>query len=143
MPHLAQLYASIHDSEVIETNFSSLAALKRPAKRIPASHKGLNATKATEQEADNLCADIFPCIGVRVMLNGDGPRKWFVGFFHDIWWDTSQEPSSLPSVVLVHFDNYSRPQVPIVFNDLFLFFLPLASFSLMVRPVLLHNFLHT
>jgi len=55
-------------AEVKETNFSKLAAANRPVMRILAYHKGQNAAKATEDEADNLCPDIHVCIRARVML---------------------------------------------------------------------------
>ena len=44
--------------EVRETNYSKLAAMNRPVKSVLAYHKGRNATKATKEEADNLCLDI-------------------------------------------------------------------------------------
>jgi PIF1-like helicase len=55
-------------AEVKETNFSKLAGANRPVKKILAYHKGRNAAKATKDEADNLCPDIYVCIGARVML---------------------------------------------------------------------------
>jgi hypothetical protein len=54
--------------EVRKTNSDRLAAANRPVKKILAHHKGRNAAKATEDEADNLCPDIHICIGARVML---------------------------------------------------------------------------
>jgi hypothetical protein len=54
--------------EVKKTNFDKLAAANRPVKKILAHHKGWNASKATEDEADNLCLDIHVCIRARVML---------------------------------------------------------------------------
>ena len=56
-----QLYFTT--AEVKETNFNKLAAANRPVKKILAHHKGRNAAKATEDEADNLCLDIHVCIG--------------------------------------------------------------------------------
>jgi hypothetical protein len=50
------------------TNFDKLAATNRPVKKIIARHKGRNTIKATEEEADNLCAEIHVCIRARVML---------------------------------------------------------------------------
>jgi hypothetical protein len=48
--------------EVKETNFNKLAAANRLVKKILAYHKGQNAAKATEDEANNLCLDIHVCI---------------------------------------------------------------------------------
>jgi hypothetical protein len=56
------------NEEVKETNFSKLAAVNRPVKKILANHRGRNAAKATDDEADNLSLDIHMCIGARVML---------------------------------------------------------------------------
>jgi hypothetical protein len=55
-------------AEVKETNFRKLAAANRPVKKILAHHKGRNAAKATEDEADNLCLDIHVCIRAEVTL---------------------------------------------------------------------------
>jgi hypothetical protein len=49
--------------EVKQTNFKKLLAANRPIKRIVAHHKGWNAAKATKDEADNLCPNIYICIG--------------------------------------------------------------------------------
>ena len=54
--------------EVRATNSTMLAATNQPIKRIKACHKGRNAAKATDEEADNLSAEISLCIGARVML---------------------------------------------------------------------------
>jgi hypothetical protein len=54
--------------EVRQTNFDKLAATNQPIKRIKACHRGRNAAKATEDEADNLSPEICVCIGARVML---------------------------------------------------------------------------
>jgi hypothetical protein len=54
--------------EVRETNSVRLAAINQPIKRILAYHRGQNAAKATEEEADNLCLEIYVCIRACVML---------------------------------------------------------------------------
>jgi ATP-dependent DNA helicase PIF1 len=54
--------------EVRQTNCDKLAAANQPVKRVQAYHKGRNAAKASEEEADNLCLDIHMCIGARVIL---------------------------------------------------------------------------
>ena len=61
-----QLYFTT--KEVRETNCHKLAAANRPVKKILAYHKGWNAAKATEDKVDNLCLDIYICIGAWVML---------------------------------------------------------------------------
>lgn len=47
-----RLYYTIE--EVRTTNSAKLAAANQPVKKIPAQHRGQNAAKATEDEADNL-----------------------------------------------------------------------------------------
>ncbi|KID81125.1 ATP-dependent DNA helicase PIF1 [Metarhizium guizhouense ARSEF 977] len=54
--------------EVRLTNADKLAGTNRPVKKITARHRGRNAAKATEDEADNLSPEISLCIGARVML---------------------------------------------------------------------------
>jgi hypothetical protein len=45
-----------------------LAAINQPVKQLTAEHKGRNAVKATEKEADNLSTKISICIRACIML---------------------------------------------------------------------------
>ena len=42
--------------------------LNQPVKTVKAHHKGWNAAKASEEEADNLCPELQLCLQARVML---------------------------------------------------------------------------
>jgi hypothetical protein len=55
-------------AEVRETNYNRLAATNQPVKQLTVKHKGRNAVKATEEEADNLFAEIPICIRACIML---------------------------------------------------------------------------
>jgi hypothetical protein len=61
-----QLYYTT--AEVQETNYNRLTATNQPVKQLTAKHKGRNAVKATEEEADNLSAEIPICIRARIIL---------------------------------------------------------------------------
>jgi ATP-dependent DNA helicase PIF1 len=104
--------------EVDACNFDKLAALNMPVKRIMARHKGRNAAKATEEDANGLLLELSVCIGAHVMLSSNlWTEMWFLngsmGSIHDIVWDIGQDPFSLPpSVLLVRFDGYIGPVFP-------------------------------
>ena len=57
-----------------EVNEKSFARLSRPVKKIGAQHKGHDAHKAAEDEADNLAPSLHLCIGARVVLTTSDRR---------------------------------------------------------------------
>ncbi len=61
-----QLYFT--NVEVKGLNFEKLSGVNQPVRTVLAQHKGWNAAKASEEEADNLSLELLLCIGARVML---------------------------------------------------------------------------
>ena len=51
-----------------ETNSTSLAVANQPVKKILARHTGRKAAKATEEGAENLSAELYVCIGAKIIL---------------------------------------------------------------------------
>ena len=104
-------------AEVHQTNIANLAAMNKPVRKISVRHTGRKAAKASEEEADNLSAEIYVCIGAKVMLTTKfwseaGLANGSVGTIQNISWDIVSDISSMPSVILVKFDGYTGPAFP-------------------------------
>jgi ATP-dependent DNA helicase PIF1 len=115
MDNALQLYFT--KAEVHERNLTKLAALNRLIKKISARHTGRKAAKVSEEEADNLSAEIYMYIRAKVILttnlwNEVGLANGSMGMIHNMSWDVRQDITSMPLVILVKFDGYTGPAFP-------------------------------
>ncbi|EED14664.1 conserved hypothetical protein [Talaromyces stipitatus ATCC 10500] len=109
--------------QVHEFNHNRLRDIGNPVLRIMATHQGLNAEKASTDDAGNLHAEIHLSIGCRIMLLENiwtdyGLVNGAFGTVLDIVWEagTTNPRQTPPFALLVHFDSYNGPACSLVDN---------------------------
>ena len=105
------------NNEVEFYNHGKLKSLKTPVKKVVGRHRGANASKATEEQADNLSAEIFLAVKARVILRKNlwverGLVNGSMGTVEDLVWKPGQDTTKeLPWAIMVKFDGYNGPVV--------------------------------
>ena len=99
---------------VVEHNITRLHACGQPVATIKAVHSGVNASKASSDDASGLEPVVCLAKGARVMLSSNlwiemGLVNGAMGIVQAICYKQGQAPPSLPVAVTVLFDHYSGP----------------------------------
>ena len=102
---------------VVEHNVSKLHACGQPVASIKAVHTGVNASKASPDDAGGLEPIVCLAKGARVMLSSNlrvemGLVNGAMGTIQAICYHEDETPSNLPVAVTVLFDNYTGPTLP-------------------------------
>ena len=102
---------------VVEHNVTRLHASGQPVATIKAVHTGLNATKASSDNAGGLEPIICLAHGARVMLTANlwvdmGLVNGAMGTILAICYSNGGVPPHLPVAVMVRFDSYQGPTLP-------------------------------
>ncbi|EED13562.1 conserved hypothetical protein [Talaromyces stipitatus ATCC 10500] len=128
VPHVVESFKNAlriysKKAEVHDFNHSRLRDIGNPVICIIATHQGLNAEKASSDEAGNLHAELDLSIGCRIMLLENiwtdyGLVNGAFGTVLDVVWEAgTTNPRQTPLLLLlVHFDSYDGPDCCLVDN---------------------------
>ena len=102
---------------VVEHNVSKLHACGQPVASIKAVHAGVNASKASPDDAGGLEPIVCLAKGACVMLSSNlwvemGLVNGAMGTIQAICYHEDETPPNLPVAVTVLFDNYTGPTLP-------------------------------